>query len=157
MQNRHSMSLGIHFHILHCSSLYSQPQPEQQRQPEKAAGWQKEPVPKPAPAPASSETFLLSGLGGHKFSRKRHHPAGAPQTHHSPALGGPGGSGTGGKGPAAPGPSPRSLPEPASPTTQPHRHWRSWCLARQGCPWGPCQRERRLSWQLPNPSPQLGR
>lgn len=87
MQNRHSMSLGIHFHILRCSLLFSQPQPEWQWQPEKAPGWQKKPVPKPAPAPASGDIPALRLRGGCKFPRKRHRAAGASQTHHSQAQG----------------------------------------------------------------------
>lgn len=146
MQNRHSMSLEIHFHILRCSSLYSQPQSERQQQPEKAPGWQKAPAPEPAPAPAGSETFVLSGLGRRKFPRKCHHPAGASQTHHVPRQGGP-----------------RSPPELASPagisrwhllpSAPPAPVFAVSCWAE--LPWGPCQHERRLRWHLPKPSRQL--
>lgn len=141
MQNRHSMSLGIHFHILRCSSLYSQPQPEHQQQPEKAPGWQKEPVPEPAPAPASGKILVLSGLGGCKFPRKHHHPAGTSQTHHSPRRAGLGGVVRVGRGRQCPVaarllfPSPHSPAEPASPAIRPLQHGCSWCPAGQSCPW----------------------
>ncbi|KAM9598406.1 uncharacterized protein ACIBXB_004172 [Morphnus guianensis] len=110
------------------------------------------------PQPQQAVTFLLSGLRGAASSPEGViTPLGSPKLIIPQHGAGWGGSGAGGKGPAVPSPSPRSLPEPASPATRPHRHQCSWCPAGQSCPSGPCQGERRLSRQLPNPSCQLRR